>query len=61
MNSMLKISLSFFSLTMYSLIDLVNKLNKSYVVWQEIFDNGLKVYHDVILLDLFCHRSKWTL
>ena len=46
---------------MYSLIDLVNKLNKSYVVWQEIFDNGLKVDHDVILLDLFRHRSKWTL
>ena len=26
-----------------SLIDLVNSLGKSYVVWQEIFDNGLKV------------------
>ena len=38
---------------MYRLIDLVNKLNKSYVVWQEIFDNGLKVYHHMILLHSF--------
>ena len=27
----------------YRLLDLVENLNKSYVVWQEIFDNGLKV------------------
>ena len=26
-----------------SLLDLVGAINKSYVVWQEIFDNGLKV------------------
>ncbi|XP_019855835.1 PREDICTED: beta-hexosaminidase subunit alpha-like isoform X4 [Amphimedon queenslandica] len=32
-----------------NLIDLVNKLNKSYVVWQEIFDNGLKIKMDTVI------------
>ena len=27
----------------YSLLDLVARLNKQYIVWQEIFDNGLEV------------------
>lgn len=28
---------------LFRLLDLVDSLKKSYIVWQEIFDNGLKV------------------
>lgn len=31
------------------LLDLVGSLNKSYVAWQEIFDNGLKIRQDTVI------------
>ncbi|CAI8007265.1 Beta-hexosaminidase subunit beta [Geodia barretti] len=33
----------------YSLLDLVARLNKQYIVWQEIFDNGLEVLPNTVI------------
>ena len=31
------------------LLSLVNDIGKSYIVWQEIFDNGLKIRQDTVV------------
>ena len=45
------------SLTCCSLLALVGDLKKSYIVWQEIFDNGLKVWRVSICT---CVKLYWN-
>ena len=48
----------FEELYMGKLIQLVEQLNKSYVVWQEVFDNGNKIKEDTII-HVWKGKDKW--